>query len=181
MKQSFGWTETGETVLNGMSKNWGSMVHTRHSRDVEVDSPPRFLSLEDKRSRKSRSHAADVDVSVNSNFFFTNKSRRWRLMADFSTVGQQVLTMLLTGKCQKKNTEVVFVEVVLVISREALWLSLQLFCQIALYIILVTIFSLWLVGLDLTHRVLKCFYEKYFRTQHISDTVDEADLMFVTF
>lgn len=45
-------------------------MHTRHSRDVEVDSPPRFLSLEDKRSRKSRSHAADVDVSVNSNFFF---------------------------------------------------------------------------------------------------------------
>lgn len=78
-------------------------MHTRHSRDVEVDSPPRFLSLEDKRSRKSRSHAADVDVSVNSNFFFMNKSRRWRLMADFSTVGQQVLTMLLTGKCKKKK------------------------------------------------------------------------------
>lgn len=37
------------------------MVHTRHSRDVEPDSPPRFLSLEGRRSKKLRSHAADVD------------------------------------------------------------------------------------------------------------------------
>ncbi|KAK7100039.1 hypothetical protein V1264_023048 [Littorina saxatilis] len=37
------------------------MVHTRHSGDVEVDSPPRFLSLEDKRSRKSRPLVSDVD------------------------------------------------------------------------------------------------------------------------
>lgn len=58
-------------------------MHTRHSGDVEVDSPPRFLSLEDKRSRKSRPLVSDVDVSMESKFFFLGmRSRRWRLMAD---------------------------------------------------------------------------------------------------
>ena len=80
-------------------------MHTRHSRDVEVDSPPRFLSLEDKRSRKSRSHAADVDVSGNSKKNFREQvetlAPNGRLS---STVGQQVLTvMLLTITAKKDN------------------------------------------------------------------------------
>ncbi|KAL8581462.1 hypothetical protein ACOMHN_004347 [Nucella lapillus] len=37
------------------------MVHTRHSGDVEVNSPPTFLSLEDRKSRKTRSACADFE------------------------------------------------------------------------------------------------------------------------